>query len=166
MDPGQVEETELERQRLWQACAVACHASYLHGTQSDGDHLEKAKSFLEQACMERVPMADTLEALESTERVHVANRIELTVVENQPSFLQVGENVPLLTGTVTTNRGVESRYSNASVGTMFKVETRLSGESDIVLVVVESSGKRRPAARARRSKARKSEHWRPAMSTI
>ena len=67
VDPGQVEETELERQRLWQACAVACNASYLHGTQSDGDHLEKAKSFLEQACMERVPMADTLEALESTE---------------------------------------------------------------------------------------------------
>jgi len=67
VDPGQVEETELERHRLWQACAVACHASYLHGTQSDGDHLEKAKSFLEQACMERVPMADTLEALESTE---------------------------------------------------------------------------------------------------
>jgi hypothetical protein len=80
VDPGQVEETGLERHRLWQACAVACDASYLHGTQSDGDHIEKAKSFLERACMERVPMADTLEALESTE--HWSRRIHSHSLSN------------------------------------------------------------------------------------
>lgn len=77
---GEGQETELERHRLWQACAVACHASYLHGTQSDGDHLEKAKSFIERACMDGVPMADTLEALESTE--HWSNRFP-TISFNQ-----------------------------------------------------------------------------------
>jgi hypothetical protein len=78
----------------------------------------------------------SIELLKSTGRVHVANRIELTAVENQPASLQAEEVVPRLAATYAVpGGGGSSNYTLLSLGTQFKVEARLSGESDIVLVV-------------------------------
>jgi hypothetical protein len=78
----------------------------------------------------------SIKALESTSSVYAANRIELTAIESQPTFLQVGEDVPLRSSTTSVpGRGSSSSYRSVAVGTMFKVQARLSGESDIVLEV-------------------------------
>lgn len=74
-----------------------------------------------------------IERLKSAGRVRVANRIELTAVENQLAFFQVGEDIPLASSTMAVpGRGASTNYRNVSVGTIFKVQARLSGESDIV----------------------------------
>lgn len=52
---------------MWQACAVACHAAYLYGSKSEGDHLTRANMYIKKAREDRVAMAESLEAVESTE---------------------------------------------------------------------------------------------------
>lgn len=77
---------------------------------------------------------DRIKSLKSTGRVDIANRIELTGIENQPAFLQVGQTVPLPTSSVSIpGRGASTNYRDVSIGMIFKVQARLSGESDIVL---------------------------------
>ncbi|MDA1052961.1 MAG: hypothetical protein O3C40_21115 [Planctomycetota bacterium] len=85
----------------------------------------------------------SITTLASMEGVYVANRIELTAIENQKALLQVGETVPLAVGTVFApgSRGISNNYQNLDVGIMFSVEARVSGDSDIVTVVdFEKSG--------------------------
>ncbi|MCA9121435.1 MAG: hypothetical protein H6822_07540 [Planctomycetaceae bacterium] len=75
-----------------------------------------------------------IETLASAGRAYVANRIELTAVENQITMLQVGKDVPLLTGTTSVpGRGPANNYRSAAVGTMIQVQARLAGESEIVM---------------------------------
>jgi len=79
----------------------------------------------------------SIKTLESSERVYVANRIELTAVENQKAMLQVGETVPVVVGTTLGPgaRVASNNYQNLDVGIIFSVEARVSGDSDIVMVV-------------------------------
>jgi hypothetical protein len=78
----------------------------------------------------------SIKTLESMGRAYVANRMELTAIENNPAMLQVGEDVPLLAATTSVpGRGSSNNYRTMSVGTLFKVQARLSGESDIVMEV-------------------------------
>ncbi len=84
----------------------------------------------------------SIKSLVSDGRLHVANRIEMTALENNSAFVQTGEDVALPSATTSgPGRGASTNYRSVSIGTMFKVQARLSGESDIVLEMdFEKSG--------------------------
>lgn len=106
----------------------------LHLVQSRGEALAEIDVASLSGATEKV--LGSIRAIESKGRAYVANRMELTAIENQPSMLQVGEDVPLVRGTVSVpGRGSSNSYQSVPVGTLFKVHARLSGESDIVMEV-------------------------------
>lgn len=72
--------------------------------------------------------------LEAAGRIYVANRMELTVVDNQNAMLQVGERVAVVTGQMSSRGGSPvNSYTNHDVGTMISVTTRVSDDDAITM---------------------------------
>jgi hypothetical protein len=72
--------------------------------------------------------------LERAGRIYVANRMQLTALENQKSMLQVGERVAVETGSMVSREGSRiSNYKDYSVGTIISVQTRVSEDSGITM---------------------------------
>lgn len=69
-------------------------------------------------------------------RLYVANRMELTAVENQKVMLQVGERVAVITGTTTSRTGTPIRsYRDENVGTLISVQARVAEGGGITMNV-------------------------------
>jgi len=74
--------------------------------------------------------------LERTGRLYVANRMELTAVENQKVMLQVGERVAVVTGTTTSRTGTPIKsYREENVGTLISVQARTAQGGGITMDV-------------------------------
>ena len=72
--------------------------------------------------------------LERAGRIYVANRMQLTALENQKSMLQVGERVAVETGSMVSREGSRiSNYKDYQVGTIISVQTRVSDDSGITM---------------------------------
>ena len=79
-------------------------------------------------------VAEKITALQADERLVVANHIELAALENQPSILQVGEQVAVAAGVTSVGSGRRMiNYKDHRVGTMLKVEARTTPADAIVL---------------------------------
>ncbi len=63
----------------------------------------------------------------------IVNHAELTVLEEQQTMLEVGETVSLRTGSMRTGSGQESKvYTNASIGTLIKLQTKVVDEYVVI----------------------------------
>ncbi len=80
-------------------------------------------------------------ALRTDGKLHLANHIQLTVVENQKTMLQVGETVAVVVGSSIVGRGRDGRarttnsYQERNIGTMLLVQAVASDEGGIAMSV-------------------------------
>jgi hypothetical protein len=106
----------------------------LHLLKSQGEGLTAAD--VASLSGETDKVLNNIKEIQSAGRGFVANRMELAAIENNPTILQIGEDVPMVSGTTTIpGRGATSSFRTMSVGTMLKVQSRLSGDADIVMEV-------------------------------
>lgn len=74
--------------------------------------------------------------LERDGRLFVANRMELTAVENQQVMMQVGERVAVVTGATRSREGGSIKsYRSENVGTLISVQARVSKDGGITMQV-------------------------------
>lgn len=77
-----------------------------------------------------------IQDLERNGRLYVANRMELTAVENQQVMFQIGQRVPVLTGMMSSRLGTPAKsYRSENVGTLLSVQARCSEDGGITMEV-------------------------------
>jgi general secretion pathway protein D len=90
-----------------------------------------------------------LSALHSVTDVRVLSNPSLVVLDNQPATLQVGDQVPVSTGTatvLTSNNTVVSTISYMNTGVILNVTPRISASGNVVLDVDQESSSVNQAA--------------------
>jgi hypothetical protein len=86
-------------------------------------------------------VAENIGELESNGKLFVANRMELSVIENQQAMLQVGETVPVVTGSsyFGGSRTPVNTYQQRSVGTLLSVTAAASKQGIAMNLTFEKS---------------------------
>jgi general secretion pathway protein D len=90
-----------------------------------------------------------LDALHSVTDVKVLSNPSLVVLDNQPATLQVGDQVPVSTGTatvLTANNTVVSTISYQNTGVILNVTPRISANGNVVLDVQQETSSVTPAS--------------------
>ncbi|QEF99275.1 Bacterial type II and III secretion system protein [Stieleria maiorica] len=83
----------------------------------------------------------TVAKLEREERVTLINHADMTVLEDSECMLQIGETVPIRTGTIRSGSGqVQTSYQSTSTGTIIQLRSRVSGEHVLVELDFTKSG--------------------------
>ncbi len=71
--------------------------------------------------------------LEREEKAAIIDHADMTVLEECDCLLQIGENVPIRTGTVRLGSGREqSSYQDVNTGTIIRLKSKVSGEQVLV----------------------------------
>mgnify|MGYP001556389906 CR=1 FL=1 len=74
-----------------------------------------------------------LSKLERDEKAAIINRADMTVLEDCESMLQIGDTVPIRTGTVRIGSGREqTSYQEVNTGTIIQLKSKVSGEQVLV----------------------------------
>ena len=74
-----------------------------------------------------------LSKLEQEEKAAIINHADITVLEECESMLQIGENVPVRTGTMRLGSGREqTSYHDVNTGTIIQLKSKVSGEQVLV----------------------------------
>ena len=74
-----------------------------------------------------------LSKLEREEKAAIINHVDMTVLEECQSMLQIGENVPIRTGTMRLGSGREqTSYQDVNTGTIIQLKSKVSGEQVLV----------------------------------
>jgi general secretion pathway protein D len=90
-----------------------------------------------------------LNALHSVTDVKVLSNPSLVVLDNQPATLQVGDQVPISTGTatvLTANNTVVSTIDYRNTGIILRVMPRISGNGNVILQVEQESSSVSPGS--------------------
>jgi type II secretory pathway component GspD/PulD (secretin) len=74
-------------------------------------------------------------AEEIRKHMDVLARAELTTLDNQPAFVQVGWRVPQITATTVTPRGVNNAFTYHDEGTIVKFTPRVSADRSVTLLL-------------------------------
>lgn len=88
-------------------------------------------------------------AMRKADQLSIANRIEMTTLEDNPAIVQTGGDQRVLTGTtVSGSRGRTNSYTQLQTGTMFKVQARVTPDNEIVMAVDFEKSELIPVANA------------------
>lgn len=83
--------------------------------------------------------------LEDQGKLYIAQRMDMTAIENQPAMLQVGETVALITGSNFTPGGRVNAYREHKLGTILSVTARRSDHGGIALALQFEKSEVQPA---------------------
>lgn len=75
----------------------------------------------------------TLRALREKNRLQVLSRPQVTAMDNQQAFILVGQRVPRISGTTTTNYGVQMNTTDTPVGLILLVTPRITQDGKVVM---------------------------------
>jgi general secretion pathway protein D len=90
-----------------------------------------------------------LNALHSVTDVRVLSNPSLVVLDNQPAVLQVGDQVPISTGTatvLTANNTVVSTIDYRNTGVILRVVPRISADGNVIIDVEQETSSVAPSA--------------------
>ncbi|MEZ6073780.1 MAG: secretin N-terminal domain-containing protein [Pirellulales bacterium] len=76
-----------------------------------------------------------LRALSDNRRLEILSRPQVTTLDNQPAFVQVGQRVPYITDVVTTNFGQNNVVQLVDVGLILGVTPRINPDGMIVMEI-------------------------------
>ncbi|MBX3414092.1 MAG: hypothetical protein KF708_15500 [Pirellulales bacterium] len=76
-----------------------------------------------------------IRALKQCQRVEVLSRPQIMTLDNQPSFIQVGERVPRVAGTTINQVGQVNNIELVNVGLILGVTPRISPDGNVVMEV-------------------------------
>jgi general secretion pathway protein D len=76
-----------------------------------------------------------IRALQQTHRLEVLSRPQVMTLDNQPSFVQVGQRVPRITGSTLTQVGQQNNIVLENVGLILGVTPRISPDGRVVMEV-------------------------------
>ncbi|MCI0492702.1 MAG: hypothetical protein L0Z07_07180, partial [Planctomycetes bacterium] len=85
-----------------------------------------------------------LRALSDHRRLDILSRPQITTLDNQPAFVQVGERVPYITDVITTTFGQNNAVELVDVGLILAVTPRISPDGTIVMEVDAQKSKLGP----------------------
>ncbi len=77
----------------------------------------------------------TLRALREKNRLQVLSRPQVTAMDNQQAFILVGQRVPRINGTTTTNYGVQMNTTDTPVGLILLVTPRVTDDGKVVMEI-------------------------------
>ncbi len=80
-------------------------------------------------------VAFLLRALRQRRRVDVLARPQVMTLDNQPAFIQVGQRVPIVSGTATNQFGQTNQVTLENVGLILGVTPRVSPENVVVMEI-------------------------------
>jgi len=76
-----------------------------------------------------------IRALKQCQRIEVLSRPQIMTLDNQPSFIQVGERVPRVAGTTINQVGQVNNIELVNVGLILGVTPRISPDGNVVMEV-------------------------------
>ena len=79
-----------------------------------------------------------LRAMQASQRMEVLSRPQITTLDNQPAYIQVGQRVPRITGSVASNLGLGQVFNTldmVNVGLIMGVTPRISPDGMVVMEV-------------------------------
>ena len=77
----------------------------------------------------------TLRALREKNRLQILSRPQITAMDNQQAFILVGQRVPRIDGTTTTNYGVQMNTTDTPVGLILLVTPRVTKDGRVVMEI-------------------------------
>ena len=77
----------------------------------------------------------TLRALREKNRLQILSRPQITAMDNQQAFILVGQRVPRINGTTTTNYGVQMNTTDTPVGLILLVTPRVTKDGRVVMEI-------------------------------
>lgn len=80
-------------------------------------------------------IAATLRALREKNRLQVLSCPQVTAMDNQQAFILVGQRVPRINGTTTTNYGVQMNTTDTPVGLILLVTPRVTRDGKVVMEI-------------------------------
>lgn len=80
-------------------------------------------------------IAATLRALREKNRLQVLSCPQVTAMDNQQAFILVGQRVPRINGTTTTNYGVQMNTTDTPVGLILLVTPRVTKDGKVVMEI-------------------------------
>lgn len=86
--------------------------------------------------------------LQKRDQLSIENRIEITTIEDQEAMVQIGKQIPVVSGTsITSSRGRTNSYRQIATGTILSVKARTTPDDLIVMEInFEKSDVDYPAA--------------------
>ncbi|MGY8766900.1 MAG: secretin N-terminal domain-containing protein [Pirellulales bacterium] len=76
-----------------------------------------------------------IRALQHERRLEVLARPQIMTMDNQPAFIQVGERVPYITSSQTTNTGIVNTTELVNTGIILSVTPRISPDGMVVMAI-------------------------------
>ncbi|PHS14010.1 MAG: hypothetical protein COA78_06420 [Blastopirellula sp.] len=76
-----------------------------------------------------------IRALQQERRLEVLARPQIMTMDNQPAFIQVGERVPYITSSQTTNTGIINTTTLVNTGIILSVTPRISPDGMVVMQI-------------------------------
>lgn len=76
-----------------------------------------------------------LRALQETRRMEVLSRPQVLTLDNQPAFIQVGQRVPRIIGSIVNQNGQQNNIALENVGLIIGVTPRISPEGNVVMEI-------------------------------
>lgn len=80
-------------------------------------------------------IAATLRALREKNKLQVLSCPQVTAMDNQQAFILVGQRVPRISGTTTTNYGVQMNTTDTPVGLILLVTPRVTKDGKVVMEI-------------------------------
>jgi general secretion pathway protein D len=85
-------------------------------------------------------------ALQESRRMEILSRPQITTLDNQPAFIQVGQRVPRVTGSNVNQIGISNTVELENVGLILGVTPRISPEGMVVMEVDAEKSEVAPVA--------------------
>ena len=96
-----------------------------------------------------------IRALQATQRVDVLSRPQITTLDNQTAYIQIGQRVPRITGSMSpqlATGGIFNTFDMINVGLILGVTPRISPEGMVVMEI--DAEKLQPRSGGRRHSGR------------
>ena len=90
-----------------------------------------------------------IRALQATQRVDVLSRPQITTLDNQPAYVQIGQRVPRITGSMSpqlATGGIFNTFDMVNVGLILGVTPRISPEGMVVMEIDAENSSLAPEA--------------------
>ena len=76
-----------------------------------------------------------MRALQESRRLEVLSRPQVLTLDNQPAFIQVGQRVPRIIGSIVNQAGQQNNVTLENVGLILGVTPRISPEGNVVMEI-------------------------------
>ncbi len=74
-----------------------------------------------------------IRAMQNSGRIQILSRPHVTTMNNQPAFVQVGQQVPRITGSTLTQFGVQNQTQDVSTGLLLRIQPRVNDDGTVVI---------------------------------